>query len=266
MKVPIKTSILAIFVTAFLVIIPTVIRSGYVLTLFFGVYLCITLSQSWNILGGYTGQVNVGFAVIFGTGVLVTRHLWLAGMPFIPAFLLGGIGTTILGVLVGSFTFFLKGPYFSIVTLAIAMIARLTIGNILPRATSLPTDLLKNYSISSSYNLSLLTAFMTLAVTYLAVHSKIGLAMKAIREDEEEASAIGINSFKTKRVALMISSFFGGLAGTMIGPIVGSVFFVLFEELFILTAGEAGVLMFGVAFILVVLFLPKGLVGLFIKS
>jgi branched-chain amino acid transport system permease protein len=283
-----------------LTVLPLVIQSGYILTVLFGMYLYITLSQSWNILGGYTGQVNVGSAVIFGMGSLVTRLLWLDGTPFVVALLIGGITTLVLGMAIGSITFFLKGPYFSIATLAVAMIARITIGNILPRATSLTADLLRNYSLINCYYLALVTAFVTFVVIYLVVHSKIGLGMKAIREDEEEASAIGINPFKTKMIALMMSSFFGGLAGglyaffyasyywytpfellwcfepilitfiggagTIIGPVIGSIFFVAMQEIFILTAGEAGTLIFGAAFILVVLLLPKGLVGLVSKS
>jgi branched-chain amino acid transport system permease protein len=233
-------------------------------------------------------------------GSLITRSLWLGGTPFMLAFLIGGLSTMFLGMAIGSVTFFLKGPYFAIATLGVAMIARITIGNTLPRATSLTADLLSNYSLTNRYYLALVTAFVTFIVIYLVVHSRIGLGMKAIREDEEEASAIGINPFKTKMIALMMSSFFGGLAGglyaffyasyywhtsfellwcfepilitfiggagTMIGPVIGSIFFVAMQEIFILTAGEAGTVIFGAAFIVVVLFLPKGLVGLVSKS
>jgi branched-chain amino acid transport system permease protein len=300
MKSKLKMIMSALISLVILALLPTLTQSGYVLTLLFGVFLYMTLSQSWNILGGYAGQVNVGSAVIFGMGSLVTRFLWLDGMPFLLAFLIGGIATLILGLLIGSVTFFLKGPYFSIATLAVAMIARITIGNIFPRATSLTTELLRNYNITNCYYLALVTASVTFLVIYLVVNSKLGLGMKAIREDEDEASAIGINPFKTKMASLMVSSFFGGLAGgmyaffyasfywhtpfellwcfepilitfiggagTIIGPVIGSVFFVAMQEIFILTAGEAGTLIFGAAFILVVLFLPKGLIGLVSKS
>jgi len=120
--------------------------------------------------------------------------------------------------------------------------------------------------------------------------------MEATRDDEEAAQTVGVNIFKYKVIAFMLSSFFAGLAGggfayfhasfywhlpfglmwcfepiliafiggvgSFIGPIVGSVCYVLLKEIFALTLGEMNVLIFGIVFILTILFFPKGIIGL----
>jgi branched-chain amino acid transport system permease protein len=131
-------------------------------------------------------------------------------------------------------------------------------------------------------------------VVYAIIHSKIGLAMKAIRDDDEAADSTGVSLFKYKFMALMISSFFCGLAGgvfayyqisilpaflfgpqwtfeplvaasiggagTALGPIFGSVFLIILMEIFALTLGKGYLIIFGGLFILVILFLPGGLI------
>src|SRR5207248_692869 len=119
------------------------------------------LGQSWNILGGFAGQINLGHAAFFGTGALVARSLWLNGLPFGAAFLVGGLTAAACALVIGVPTFRLRGIYFSIGTLAMAEAVRITVGNALPGLTALPTELLVGYDLASRYYLALGLALAT---------------------------------------------------------------------------------------------------------
>jgi branched-chain amino acid transport system permease protein len=153
-----------------------------------------------------------------------------------------------------------------------------------------------DYSLIPRYYLGFIVAIIAVAVVYLVTHSKPGLAMVAIRDDEQAAQVTGVNTFKYKVYSLLISSFLAGLAGgvyaflrlsfhnitavfspiwtfeplmaaiiggagTLTGPIIGSVFLVVLSEVFALTLGEAHLIIFGLLFIFVVMYFPYGLIG-----
>ena len=129
-------------VVVFLGLIPLFVKRPVVISSLFLLYLYIVLSQSWNILGGYAGQVNLGHAAFFGIGALITRMLWMSGLPFILALLAGGIVSSIFALIIGVPAFRLKGAYFIIGTLILAETVRITVTNILPNVTALPSELL----------------------------------------------------------------------------------------------------------------------------
>src|SRR5919201_7007339 len=117
-----------------------------VLNLLFLILLYITLGESWNIVGGFAGQVNLGHAAFFGIGVMVARQLWLlAHWPYPLSFLAGGVAATLFALIVGVPTFRLRGAYFSIGTLGLAEALRITVGNVRPLITTLPTDVIARY-------------------------------------------------------------------------------------------------------------------------
>jgi len=290
-----KLSVAAV-VTVLLILMPVWVRAHYLINVLSQLFLYITIAQAWNILGGYTGQLNVGQAAFFGIGALATRLTWVIGLPFYLAFLAGGVSSLFLAGVIGLPSLRLRGHYFAIGTLALAIIARIVIGNILPGVAVAPGEYVANYSLLPRYYLALSLAFTVTLVTYLVVNSKLGLGMMTTRDDEEAAEAIGVNTFKLKVIAFALSSFFTGLGGgffafyyisyyyyvpfdllwcfepllitfvggvaTIAGPILGSILFVALKETFALTFGEISVLIFGVVFILVVLFLPGGLISL----
>ena len=83
-----------------------------ILNLLFLILLYVTLGQSWNVIGGFPGQVNLGHAAFFGIGVLAARQLWLvAHWPFPVAFVAGGVAATLFALIVGVPTFRLRGAY-----------------------------------------------------------------------------------------------------------------------------------------------------------
>jgi len=107
----------------------------------------------------------------------------------------------------------MKRGYFPIGTLGLAIIAQITVGNILPVPGSLPSEYIVGYSLSSRYYLALSVAVLGLMVVYYVVRSRTGMAFVAIRDDEEAAEAIGIKTFRYKVKALLLSSLLAGLGG-----------------------------------------------------
>ena len=287
-------------VVLFLILIPFITQRTDLITWFTYTLLYITLSQSWNLIGGYTGQQNLGHAAFFGIGGVCARFLWLWGVPLPLALLAGALGAVIFALIIGFPAFRLKGIYFIISTLVLAEILQILFYTVLPRANVLPSKLLNAYSLTPRYYLSLVIAVLAVVVVDWIRRSRLGLGLMSIREDEEAAEASGVNTLKYKLTAFLISTSIAGLAGgvyayyaaavrpgylfsalwtfdaviivfvggvgTITGPIIGAIFFVLLKQLLSLyLPGGSHVMVFGILFIIVVLYLPGGLIGLISK-
>lgn len=284
----------AIGIFVLMVVFPWVFNNDKILTIAILTFVIASLASSWNIVGGFAGQISLGHAAFFGIGSLVTRLIWLQGLPLLLGILAGGISAAISALIIGFPGLRLKGIYFSIGTLALAEAVRITINNILPGISALPAVALRNYSLISRYYLCFVVLALTVAVTSWLTKSKLGLGMMSVREDEDAARAIGVDVFRHKLIAFTISAALAGLAGsgfayfhvsyypsltfspewtfdalivtfvggvgTVIGPLVGALFFVLIRD--VLSANLVGIhlLIFGVLFIVVVLLLPGGMV------
>ena len=274
--------------------LPLVVRRDDVLNLAFLILLSIALAQSWNVVAGYAGQVNLGHAAFFGIGALVARHLWIAGAPILAAMGAGAAAAMVCALAVGLAAFRLRGAYFAIGTLALGEISRATVANVLPEISTLPTATIGAYRLSDRYYLALaLAAFAVLAVAALA-NSRAGLGMQAIREDEEAAEASGVGALRLKLAALSLSTGLAGLAGglfayyhisyypshpfsptwtfdallmtfiggvgTVHGPVLGAILYVVLKEYLALRWVDLHLLIFGALFVGIVLLLPGGLV------
>ena len=281
-------------ILALLLLLPLLIKTDYVINFLILVFLYVVITHSWNIVGGYAGQVNIGQSAFFGMGALITRMVWVSGVPIYIALVAGGLSSLVLAACIIMPALRLRGAYFAIGTLALAVIIRITIGNIFPDLSFLPGKYLAEYALAPRYYSSLGLMVITIVAIYLIVNSRLGLGMVAIREEEEAAGASGINTFRYKIIALSVSSFFAGMAGgiyayyqasyypytpfgllwafepilitfiggmgTILGPTIGAIGYVVLKELFAITLGEVSVIVFGTLFILVVLFLPGGLI------
>jgi len=275
-------------------VVPLLTSRPDALNMLFLVFLYIALGQSWNILGGFAGQINLGHAAFFGTGALVTRSLWAKGVPFAAAFLAGGLAALIFALVIGVPTFRLRGVYFAMGTLALAEGLYITVGNLLPGISTLPLELIVHYDLGARYYLALALAVATMLAARALLRSRASLGILAVREDEEAAAATGVDPVLHKLLALALSSLFAGLAGgafayhevsyypnnpfnlvwgfdaiviafvggvgTLIGPVIGAVFYTLVREELALTLVQAHQEIFGLLFIGVVLLLPGGLV------
>src|SRR4030042_4442372 len=165
-------------------------------------FIFIILSQSWNLMGGYTGQINLGLAAFFGCGLLVTHFIWKAEIPIYLAVVAGGLSAVVLAGMIGLPTLRLKGAYFAIGTFALAEVCRIVVGNMFARMVKMPGSYAIDYSLIPRYYLGLIVAMITIALVYFITHSKVGLAMVAVRDDEQAAQVTGVNTFKYKVYAL----------------------------------------------------------------
>jgi len=277
-----------------LALLPLSVQRNDVLNFLFVILLSITLAQSWNIVAGYAGQVNLGHAAFFGLGALVARTLWLQGTPILLAMAAGAAAATVSALAIGAAAFRLRGAYFAIGTLALGEILRTTVGNALPEISTLPSAAIAGYRLTLRYYMALgLAALSVMAVAVLAT-SRAGLGMQAVREDEEAAEASGVGALPLKLAALALSSGLAGLAGglfayyhisyypshafsptwtfdallmtfiggvgTLQGPVLGAVLYVLLKEYLAVRWVDFHLLIFGALFVLIVLALPGGLV------
>lgn len=286
--------ITALLIVLALLVLPLITDDDNILTLLLLTFLMAGLASSWNILGGYTGQVNLGHAAFFGIGSLITRQMWLNGWPFVVSMVGGCVVAALAAAIIGLPAFRLKGTYFAIGTLAMAEALRITIGNILPTVTNLPTEVIRNYELAPRYYLMLTAVLLIVAVTLYLNNSKLGLGMMAVREDEDAARAVGVNVLRIKMIAFVMSAFLAGMiggayafyfvsyypnftfgplfsfdaitvlyvggVGTVVGPLIGSVFFVIFRDVLVKNLQGIHQLVFGILFIIVVLLLPGGLI------
>ena len=215
-------------------LLPLVIDSGkhkYLYDVLFTLNIMILLSTSWNILGGFAGQVSFGHAGFVGMGAyavaLLHHHLQLSPWLVMP---LSGIAAVMGAMLIGSIALNLRGPFFALSTLALAEVTKLivegwrgfTMGTqgIVIAQTGLfglkPTGGL--YFI-----VTLWAAWLALMVSLLIKDSRYNYYFLAVGENEDAAMAVGINARKYKLYALLVSAFFAGLAGGLIAAHTGFV-------------------------------------------
>jgi branched-chain amino acid transport system permease protein len=286
--------VLGLVLVVLLALLPQLVRRDDLINLLFLVFLYVSLGQSWNILAGFAGQTSLGHAAFFGIGALLTRLLWVGGWPFALALLLGALAAMLFALIIGVPTFRLRGAYFAIGTLGMAEALRITISQTMPLVSTLPTEQIVGYSLAARYYLALALALATIGVAALLLRSRLSLGMLAVREDEEAAQATGVDPLVHKLIAFVISSFFAGLAGgvyafyqvsyypaatfsphwtfdallisfvgglgTVAGPVIGAVFYILVRERLAVTLVDIHQIIFGILFIVVVLVFPGGLV------
>jgi branched-chain amino acid transport system permease protein len=208
--------VIGIIVAIISLIFPLVIRSDYYQHLVIIALMWVIIGSAWNLLAGYTGQVSFGHAIFFGTGaytagIFVTKlglSAWW-GMAF------GGIVAMIVALLVGWVCFRLRGPYFALATLAGGEIFRLIATNWEGLTEGMVGILIMQTFRSKLpyYYIGLLLAASCLYVIYLVMKSKWGYYFVSIREDQDAAESLGINTTLYKNVSLLISAFFTGMAG-----------------------------------------------------
>jgi len=289
--------LLLLFV-AIMALLPLFFKAPYQLHILILIFIWAIIGTSWNLLSGYTGQVSFGHAAFFGVGAYTAGllHFHLGISPWW-GMLLGPIAAAIVALPIGMIAFRLRGPYFALATLALGEIFRLLFLN--SSFTNGAKGILLMPAITSKifyYYLGLALLLVTVGITYWIVQSKVGYYLMAIREDQDAATSLGIPTTLYKNFALIPSAFFTGMAGALYmnyvafidpnivfnlsnisimvilvvmlggvattwGPTVGAAVYIFLGELFRTTLGPANVLVFGILVILIILFLPNGIVG-----
>jgi len=219
-----------------LFLFPKAVESPYALHIMILFFLSTIMGESWNILGGYTGQYSVGHAAYFGAGAYTTMILMqFRQIPPWYGMLAGIVVALVVSLIIGSICFRLRGPYFVLASIAVAEILRLTAMNLKDLtngaegilATEIPPFTLGGTVITDFmtkvpfYYIGLVVALLTILVTWLVQNSKLGYYFQAIREDQDAAHSLGINLTIYKNIALAISAVFTSLAGSFYAIYIG---------------------------------------------
>ena len=276
----------------------------YFLTVLIIMLIFILFSSAWNFLT-YTGQGSLGHAAFFGIGGYIST-LVAAGSglsPYLTIFA-GGGAAAMVGLFIGVICVRLKEWFLAMVTFGFAIIIQVLVVSQFASATGgwdgisapplIPSSV-PNYLVYQYYSILLIVVLVILLFRYI-LNSRIGLAFSAIRENELEARAAGIDPVRYKLLAFMISAFFAGVAGaleihylgyvtpeifgidisfwpiiysisgglgTLAGPIIGTVVItLLWDGLQTLGLTYARFIIIGIMLILIIIFLPKGLISL----
>ncbi len=280
----------------FLLVLPEQLNVYYRSFIMFTM-MYVVLALSWNIISGYTGYINFGHVLFYGVGsyasaILVADYGW----NWLPTLIVSGVVAVAVAIVIGYPVLRLKGPYFAIAMLGAAESFRIlaTVWDSLTHGgegISLPN--VEN-SLPTYYAMMVLM-IVTIIVSYWIGHSRFGVRLNAIREDEVAAAANGINTTLYKLAAFALSAVFAAIAGgiqanktlyidpdteffilititmklmamlggkgTVIGPIVGAIVLYSIQEIVRIQVPQAHLIAFGVFLILVARFMPRGLVG-----
>ncbi len=291
---------------AVLVALPAVqVFDGFNYVLHLGLYalMYIAMSSSWNILGGYTGYISLGHNVFFCIGGYFSGMiLAYTGISTLITAPFAGLVASLVGFGIGFITLRMRGPTFIISSIALLMVARILFDNWNfvggANGVTLPQLTIDVQWAKIPYYYAML--FIAAAAVYCSFrikHSKFGLHLRAISQDEVKAESAGINTRFYKMLAFAISAFFVGMAGavwgeyityirpsifliiliaanmvlmsilggkgTVAGPIVGTVLLIAFNEFFVATLGSSEINIFatGLVMIVALLYFPNGIVG-----
>jgi branched-chain amino acid transport system permease protein len=266
--------------------------------LLFVTLVWVTTSVAWNLLGGFAGQVSFGFAVFYGLGAYATAMSLNAGLNRPLSLLIGAALAAAASLLIGLPTFRLRGPYFAIATIGVSEAVRVVMTNVAFTGGASGYRLSEHGSFNQllHFYTALAVAVIAVAVSIFVRRSKFGLALVAIREDEDAASDLGVNPFRTKllahalaaaltgaaggvytgyaafiypqgvfgfdiSVAILLMPIIGGV-GTVWGPVVGALVYGFVHEELIASFPQLHLLLYGSLLILIILFEPGGVMGL----
>ena len=283
---------------AILVVLPLFGLSPNAVRLLFVTFVWVTVSIAWNILGGFGGQVSFGFAVFYGLGAYAAALAVNSGLPTLVALLLSAGVAVLASLVIGLPTFRLRGPYFAIATIGVSESVRVLMTNVSLTGGASGYRILETgpFRQLDHFYISLALAVLALAASVQVRRSRFGLALIAIREDEDAASDLGVNPFRTKLlahalaaaltgaaggvyaqyaafihpqgvfafsigVAILLMPIIGGV-GTIWGPVVGGVVYGLIHDELVASFPQLHLLIYGSLLILIVLFEPAGLYGL----
>ncbi|HYS92109.1 MAG TPA: branched-chain amino acid ABC transporter permease, partial [Candidatus Acidoferrales bacterium] len=190
------------------------VLSPFLIQFLINLFMLAALAESWNIIGGFTGYASFGNVAFFGIGAYTTGVLLtVGGLPFALALPAAGLLAMAFGALIGLPILRLKGHYFAIATLGVAETTREIVYNL--KITGGGTGLTMPITKSPLPFFYLMLAILLAAtlVNWWLSASRFGYGLIAIREDEDAAAAMGINSALYKTVAFALSGAFAGLAG-----------------------------------------------------
>jgi branched-chain amino acid transport system permease protein len=287
-------------------LLPFIGLSSYVMHILILVIMWSVIGMAWNLLSGYCGQVSFGHAAFFGTGAYTAGMLYSKyGISAWWGFPVSITVVTALALVIGYICLRLRGPFFALATLSMGVILRITAENLVNfTGGDLGIMIRERTWIEKTwyYYIILAIACGTFLAIKMIIESKLGYYFVAIREDQDAAESLGINTTLYKTIALCLSAMLTGFAGvfymnymgyidpkvvfalhdisivtimvvmvggvaTYWGPMVGAIIMVLLAEIIrsIPALGTAHQTFFGILLIVIIIFLPNGIVGDFSK-
>jgi len=281
-----------------LLLLPVAGLSANLMRLLFITAVWTTTSLGWNLLGGMAGQVSFGFAVFFGLGAYTTALLMHAGHSPYVGFLGGAAIAMLASFFIGLPAFRLRGPYFVIATIGVTEAVRVIMNNleITGGASGYRITEDKLFNPMEHYYSAIAAAALAVIVSSLVAGSKFGLALRAIRQDQDAAADLGVNPFISKLwvhaiaagltgiaggiyarragffypgdvfafstgISILLMPVIGGI-GTVWGAVLGGVVFGIVEEELVVNFPNLHLLIYGSLLIIIILLEPDGLLGL----
>ena len=260
--------------------------------------LVATLAQGWNVIGGFAGYPSFGNSVFYGLGtygtaIAMAQLHWSFGSGLALGAALGVACALVFGLPILR----LRGPYFAIATLGLAAVMSAIVATIEIAGKNIGLILPLFRGDTLFYELSLILLVATTGTVAWLARSRFGAGLVAIREDEDAAQVMGINTTMYKVAALVIAAFFSALAGgihaywitfidpasafdpslnvrmvimtlfggpgTVFGPVIGALVLSATSEVLASKATNVASLFYGIVIVLAVLLMPKGLLDLF---
>jgi branched-chain amino acid transport system permease protein len=219
-----KTWIWHLLVLAVFVAIPFV-SDIYYQQIFFYIFLFAGVGFAWNLVGGYAGQLSLGHAAFFGIGAY-TYALLAPHIGVWPALLAAALCATVSAAPIGMICFRLRGPYFALATIAVAQLLLVLATNQLKDLTQGAAGLLVQGMVSDPsayYWVALAFMLLSFGVTARLATSKTGYYLMAIREDEDTAQTVTINTPLYKLYALLVSALLTGIGGAIFAANLGTI-------------------------------------------
>jgi branched-chain amino acid transport system permease protein len=278
------------------------LADNYSLRIATSMLMYATLALSWNFIGGFAGYPSFATAAFFGLGAYAGGVLQAKGVPMVLAWMMAGVIVTVFAAAVGRAILHLRGHYFAIASLVIADVLRevingmtkLTGGGMGLNLPVLKLDVTLQAQLF--YGAMLAIALLALLTSVILDRSRLGFGLRCIEQNEDAALRLGIHTSRYKTIAFSLSSVYPALAGavyaswvsyidpaeafdvlfsvkpiimallggagTILGPVIGAFIFQIMEELVWRNFLNVHLGLLGLIVVLLILFLPKGLLGM----
>jgi len=207
----------AVAMLAFLALLPSFF-SSYIVSFMIITFMFIIMAGSWSLFSGYTGYVSLGHGMFFGAGAYAFALAMVkGGWPYYHSILLAAVVAGILAFLISVIllTIRIKIAYFAMITLGFNEIFQTICANSVPLGESYGFTLPPIPHLYVPYYILLTAASVLVIGTFVLDRSHLGLALKAISQDEEVADTMGINTTRLKIVFFAVSAVFPGIAGAI---------------------------------------------------
>jgi len=263
--------------------------------LIINVMMYATLAVSWIIFSSYTGYISLATVAFFGIGAYCTAIFWPA-LPFPVLIIMGGVVSMVFAFLIGFPCLKIRGPYFIILTLGLSELVKHVVQLLEVKITGTIGHVLIGGPPTATYFYLLLAiGIATVVAAHLIKKSRFGLGLLSIKGNEDAAQAMGVDTTKYKLIAFGISAMFMGLVGAVValrwtyidafvafnptitfsviimailggmadfrGPVLGAIIMVLLQEAFGIQFPYYYMIIMGVVLILIIKFLPIGILG-----